>query len=309
MFRSPSNASNPYSSRKPICSTTITSRNTTDASGIEEKLNLEEELFRLRISTKAALQKSWDEVESLQQQCTAHLQLISQLEAQLIEVHEKEESWRIRCLAAEKNLDSSPNRRRDLLQPTKLNPFRQTYRSCTNGRSLDRDTVLSSKSEPNLPVAQIQTSGESAQSAQSAHVHPKKDDRIEQLSLKLASRDVAIVGLEETVEQHVKSMQNIQAEMLCLMETQRIKEKNISESHKRKEERLEKVVEFHRKKLLVKEACVEEHQRKLSDYRIYIEELTGELAKVLQVVQDVEERSGTSDSKLSHSRSRTFKGR
>jgi len=293
MFRLPLNASNPYSSRRSISSATSASDDATDAKGLEEKFNLDEELFRLRESTKAALQQSWDEVESLQQQCADHLQFTSQLEAQLIEVHEKEETWRLRCLTAEKKLESSQ-------QTTKLKPFRDTMRSWTNGRSVGLDAVPSSQSEPNLPGAKTLISDESAQ--------PEIDGKIEQLSLKLSSRDIAIEGLEQTVEQHVKSMQNIQAEMLCLMETQRIKEKNITESHRRKEERLEKVVEFHRKKLVVKEACVEEHQRKLSDYRIYIEELTGELSKVLQVGQDVETRAGSSDCDTSHSRSKTRKG-
>lgn len=302
MIRLPLHVSNPCSRRQCINSTISAFDDATDANGIEEKLNLEEELFRLRESTRAALQQSWDEVESLQQQCADHLHFTSQLESQLIDVNEREETWRIRCLTAETKLESYPQRR-DFLHPTK---FRDTMRSWTSGRSLGLDSVSSTQSEPTLPGAETQTFCESAQSALG---YPMIDCQNEQLSLKLSSRDVAIAGLEQTVEQHVKAMQNIQAEMLCLMETQRIKDKIVSESHRRKEERLEKVVEFHRKKLIAKEARVEEHQRKLSDYRIYIEELTGELAKVLQVVQDVDARSSSSDCDSSHSRSRIHKGK
>jgi len=348
MIRLPLHVSNPCSRRQCINSTISAFDDATDANGIEEKLNLEEELFRLRESTRAALQQSWDEVESLQQQCADHLHFTSQLESQLIDVNEREETWRIRCLTAETKLESYPQRR-DFLHPTKfrdtmrswtsgrslgldsvssaqqseteetklesypqrrdfLHPtkFRDTMRSWTSGRSLGLDSVSSTQSEPTLPGAETQTFCESAQSALG---YPMIDCQNEQLSLKLSSRDVAIAGLEQTVEQHVKAMQNMQAEMLCLMETQRIKDKIVSESHRRKEERLEKVVEFHRKKLIAKEARVEEHQRKLSDYRIYIEELTGELAKVLQVVQDVDARSSSSDCDSSHSRSRIHKGK
>ena len=56
---------------------------------MEEKPNLDEELFRLRESTKCALQQSWDEVESLQQQCAAHLELTSQPEEQLMNLKKR----------------------------------------------------------------------------------------------------------------------------------------------------------------------------------------------------------------------------
>jgi len=284
MFRLPGNAKNPYSSRKSTGAMSGASEDAAMcANAVEEKLNLEEELFRLRESTKAALQQSWDEVETLQQQCVVHLQFTSELEEQLMEARKNEDAWRIRCLAAEVRMQSSPEDENNhvLTANNKLN-ICQTMRAWS--RTPNHDSITSWK-EPRLSVPQ--TPGEYAQSADN-----QKDEQIKELLLKLSSRHEAIISLEHTVEQHVRAMQYTQAETLCSMETQRIKEKHLSESHRRQEERLEKVVEFHRKQLIGKEASIDAHQKKLADYRIYIEELTTELAKVLQVVQDIEERGG-----------------
>ena len=66
--------------------------------------SLEGELVRLRESTKDALQQAWEEVETLQQQCAAHLEITTQLESDFIETKKKEEYWHKRCLEAEKQL-------------------------------------------------------------------------------------------------------------------------------------------------------------------------------------------------------------
>ena len=71
------------------------------------------------------------------------------------------------------------------------------------------------------------------------------------------------------------------------MKAQRITGKNSFDSHIRNEERLETLIEFQRTKQMSKEGYIEKHQKKLSNYRIYIEELTTELAKVTQVVKNV----------------------
>ena len=57
--------------------------------------SLEGELVRLRESTKDALQQAWEEVETLQQQCAAHLEITTQLESDFVETKKKEEYWHL----------------------------------------------------------------------------------------------------------------------------------------------------------------------------------------------------------------------
>lgn len=59
-------------------------------------------------------------------------------------------------------------------------------------------------------------------------------EKITELETKLKDREQAIGSLEQTVEQHVKAMHSLQAEMQCMMETQRIKEKNTQAIYLRK---------------------------------------------------------------------------
>lgn len=298
MFRPPTVVGDLFLLRNSTTSTCTTSyssvsEDTTSFSGMQEKdvRNLEEELFRLRESTKAALQQSWNEVESLQRECSTNAEITAQLEGDLIDIREKETTWRVRCLTAEAKLMSSLQG--DESQSSKRTSFRENMLSWTNV-NVDRNSKDSMPKDHDCSAEQSKASGEDSHSTL---LFPQNHDKTQELSLKIASRDEAITSLEETLEQNVKSMQNMQSEMQCLMTSQRIKEKNIADSHRRKEERLEKLVQSLRKKSVMKDSCVRDQQRKLSDYRMYIEELTSELEKVLQIVQSVED---TTEISLNH---------
>lgn len=94
-------------SEKPSCMPTMDGHHRHHSFGNEMMSvdhSLEAELIRLRESTKDALQQAWEEVETLQQQCTAHLEITAQLEQDLLETKRKEEYWHKRCLESEKLL-------------------------------------------------------------------------------------------------------------------------------------------------------------------------------------------------------------
>jgi len=260
---------------------------------------LEDELFRLRESTKAALKVSWDEVELLQQQCSTHVAVTNSLAMELDEMRKKEEEWRVRCLAAEAKIQKSSEMNSES-QTTRTESLRDNMLTCTANSNLNRNSMTEESSLETEPTLETEKFSHSIPSGTSSISCNSTSDRSNQeLMLKISSRDEAIASLEETLNQHVKSMQTMQAEMQCLMQSQQIKQKNMTDSHRRKEERLNKIVESLRKKTEMKDLCVKEHQQKLSNYRIYIEELTGELEKVLKFVHCVENNSDDSLSKNS----------
>jgi len=121
----------------------------------------------------------------------------------------------------------------------------------------------------------------------------------EDLSLTISSRDQVIVSLEQTINQQLNHMQNLQAEMVCLMEAQRIKDKRLSSVRKREEERLDKLIESLRKKLKESETSAKEHNEELLQCKVYIQELTDELEKMLKIVKKAEEGGFLLDCSLS----------
>lgn len=281
IFRSV-NIERSYSSRKSTCSTPIAHEDaTTSTNAVEEQFNLVGELFRLRESTKAALQQYWDEAEILQQQCVAHLQFTSELKEQLMEAQKNEDSWRICCLATEARLQSSPeDEDNQLTSNNKLNLSKNVH---AWKRGPSRNCLSLWYSEPKLSITHTPD-------AYAQPTNAQKDDQIKVLPFKLSSRDEAMISLEQTLERHVKDMKYTQAETLCSMETQRVKEKRMHTYHKRHKERLENFIACHRQHLIGKAASVEAHQTKLSDCYILVEKLTSKLAENLQILRDVENK-------------------
>jgi len=134
---------------------------------------------------------------------------------------------------------------------------------------------------------EVQTAGEASKHNQ-FYLHGNAKSQ-EDLSLIISSRDEIITTLEQTLNQELNSMQNMQHEMMCLMETQRIKEKRISVSHKQKEERLDKLVVSLRGKLETNDVVHKKQDKNLSECKLYIQELASELEIALKVVKRAEE--------------------
>lgn len=283
------------SCRKSTYSTSIASEDATICTNVvEEKSNLEGELFRLRESTRTVLRQSWNEAKMLQKRCAVHLQFTSELEQQLTEAKNNENSGRIRCLAVEARLQSSRENKDNQLKTNEKPNLHKKMHTWKRGPSGNCVSLWYSESI----LSTTQTPDESARPA-----NTQKDDHIKVLLWKLSSRDEAITSLEQTLERHVKDMQYAKAEIVCSIDTQRIKEKRLSESHRRREQYLEKVIALYRKRFIIKGACLKALRNKLSDCRIIIEELTDKLPKVLQILIDLEKQVASSNYNLKHSRS------
>jgi len=242
--------------------------------------SLEAELIRLRESTKDALQQSWEEVETLQQQCAAHLDVTSQLENDIVEARRKEEYWHKRCLEAEFKLLQGTNKKND--------------DSGTKSRSHSLNPMLlmswpgmglknKAHDEQDMEAASYTLDVEEGDSDSGL-----ENEKVLELEAKLKDRESAILSLEGTVDQHVKAMHSMQAEMRCMMETQRIKEKKNQNTFKRKESFLEDRISALENDTEKKESCISSQKKKLNDYKKYIEELAGELERVLGILQEAE---------------------
>lgn len=335
---------------------------TTHLSGMLEKdeRELAEELIWLREASKAALQESWIEVQDLQSQCSKYDEHEALLRADLTESHSREETWRLRFLAAEKiqensnenslvrrqsigsigknnktssftmrsnmqlqqsfdknplvkfrdkmRLWSSGNQRRmdetrscesmnsshkneAYYRATKANiqhtPSSRCMRSSPIGNLHDSSTTNITEGE-NFIELEEQTDGETCGRKQFYMRGNAKSQ--EDLSLVISSRDEIIETLEQTLNQQLNTMQTLQNEMACRVETQRLKAKNISSKQKLKEESLNKSVDSMRVILHANEIRSKEQDKNLRECKEYIHELSGELEKLLKIVTRAQEK-------------------
>jgi len=349
--------------------------------------HLKEEFIRLRNSTRNTLEQSWIERESLQQQCGACDEVIADHNEECIEIRERKEAWKERCLTAEATLQerseekdslrhyrkvslperlrlwaggndeqdietkkivrprdslqdhnrpafirsasSWPGRNadgqddktklqgisesRESLQDHKRPQFIRSVSSRSGGNDDGQDTKLQEISEPreslqdhkrpaftgstsslkvgennrpalirslSLPVRSWPGGNDDGQDNETKlqeisepkeilqdHKIPaftrsislmvgrtkfKNEAVVSEFDRKLFSRDNAIVSLEKTLNDTSKSTRDMKAEMQSLVETQRIKEKKLDDSHAQKEKKFKEVIES-----LNKELCQE----------------------------------------------------
>lgn len=258
--------------------------------------SLEAELIRLRESTKDALQQSWEEVESLQQQCSAHLDITTQLENDVIEARRKQEYWHKRCLDAEFKLLQQQGGKHSSGSSVKSNQS-SLYKNMTSGSANVLKPMMS-----NLPawtgIKKEKSDELSSQMSsmmeddETTEVLQEKNEeqsiRIQELERKLEDREASIDSLERTVERHVKTMHSLQAEMQCMMETQRLKEKKCKETYSRKQTFLEDQITNLEQDVQCKDSSIKSLKRKSQGYKKYIEELSSEMETVLAVLMKAE---------------------
>lgn len=252
--------------------------------------DLENELERLRSSTKAAVQQSWDEVEALQIKCAQHVKATAELEVELKTEQEKTEFWRLRCLEAEEQLNSQEdeyltivNRSSSPRRPSKMTSFRKSLTSWPMSTQSSSRLFTSSStidSDDDHTIDSTSTTQDETQ----------YEEKKSELEMKIKSRDRAIESLEETVSQHVIAMKNMQAEMQCMAETHRLKEKRVIDSCSQKDGRLEKAIRLLQKRGEVKDSSIRKYKQRSVDYRNYIEELTEELGHLLGIFTGLESR-------------------
>ena len=300
--------------------------------------SLEAELIRLRESTKEALQQSWDEVENLQEQCSTHAEIITELENDVVESKKKEDIWHQRCLEAEKQLlqlqpigdireraqnegqdliEQNPERnstfmlswknksepnyssptssklteniRNDSLENRLQNPFSSSIDNTLHTIGTHLSNFSLSRSQKMKPLSSHQLEAERNEREEVARLSALTS-QLQEMEVKLSSRDEAIRSLERTADQHVKSMHNLQSEMECMLATQRIKEQTISSAIKGKEEHLNKRIASLQDDLVKKEKVVGSQRKKMKEYRDYIDELVQELERVARLIKNAEMR-------------------
>lgn len=250
--------------------------------------SLEAELVRLRESTKDALQQSWEEVESLQQQCSAHLDITTQLENDVIEARRKQEYWHKRCLDAEFKLLQSNNKQSNMDKPNNI------YRNISNGSAHVLKPMMNNfNSWTGIKKEKSEDLSSSSSIEDETEVlHEKaneQSEKIEELEKKLVDRESTIDSLERTVERHVKTMHSLQAEMQCMMETQRLKEKKCKDTFRRKESFFEDQISNLQEDSESKDKTIKSLKKKTQGYKKYIEELSSEMETVLGVLMRAEQ--------------------
>jgi len=254
---------------------------------------LEAELVKLRESTKDALQQAWEEVEMLQQQCSSHLEITTQLEADFMETKKKEVYWHKRCLEAEKQL----------MQGNSSEYSPQTSKRTVNsmdgifvgwpsirgfGRGVNRQTSLDTIDSGRSSKRSLGEYSARMSSSNSMKTDDCDKDLVNDLKVKLTSREKAVQSLERTVAQHVKAMHTMQSEMQCMMETQRIKEKNAQANYLRKEDAYVKQISALREELEKRLKLISSQKKRIGEYKVYIKEVTSELERALKILQIAE---------------------
>jgi len=207
---------------------------------------LKDELPRLHKVRRNALQQSWDELDILHKKCARHTEVISQHDNVIEQMRKKEKIWQGRCLAAEATLLEKSKARssiRGAFPLSKLleNPQRSRRRLIFPQKPNDK---AKSKEMSEQTLSRHYKKLSLTETLQSWV--GRNDDHYEipiELLLKIHSRDEAISSLEQTLDENIKSMQGLQAEMQSLVITQRIKEKKIHDSHLQKEEDFKRQVE------------------------------------------------------------------
>ncbi len=259
--------------------------------------SLEAELIRLRESTKDALEQSWEEVEALQAQCTAHIDIANQLENDIIEAKRKEEYWHRRCLETESKLLQSGGGVGTVVV-VGGNSTTETGSTRPNAQSTEQTTSKGRNFNPlRMPWFSNNDSDSIFQSTTTDggghNYNPAELENIYQLEQKIKDREEAIYSLEQTVNQHVKTMQGMQAEMYCMMETQRIKERKSQVLFRKQVSFLESQMNDMQNKLEKKEDYIASQKKRTKEYKAYIQELASELEVAMGLVQRSQQSSSS----------------
>mmetsp|Transcript_26042 Transcript_26042/g.30692 ORF Transcript_26042/g.30692 Transcript_26042/m.30692 type:complete len:263 (+) Transcript_26042:35-823(+) len=217
----------------------------------EPKRELAEKLLRFREQSKAELQKSWDEVESLQKECAISTARIAQHDNAIDEMRRKEKAWQGCCLIAEEKLREKLEKANSLQCHIKLSSpqHKQSLEDGNDEANLQKISKQRGSSRYNK-ILSFPKSGRSLAPKSGRSLACQNDDQNElELALKISSRDEAISSLEQVLDENIKSTQNLQAELQSLVVTHRMRDKEIYDSHAQKEEDFKGQVEALRKEL------------------------------------------------------------
>jgi len=200
---------------------------------------LKEESIRLNRSTRNALQQSWDELESLQKEYAISTTRIAQHDDAIDEMRRKEKSWQACCLIAEEKLREKLENNNSLQCNIKPSPPRRNQ-SLEDGND---EAKLQETSEQR---------GSSRYNKILSFPKSQNDDQNEiELALKIFCRDEAISSLEKVLDENIESTQDLQTELQSLVVTHRMREKQLYDSHAKKEENFKYQVKTLRKELVL----------------------------------------------------------
>jgi len=269
----------------------------------EPKRELAEKLLRFREQSKAELQKSWDEVESLYRKRADYVKMKSEFEKSLKESAEREEMWRGRCLEAEAAV-MQKSKQKVVQHLSNTSSFRDTMHLSLSRklRRIDEsDEIISLPSEQRqLSYTGMSTrsiaslannmspikSSKDTEIGQSTQFSLRKKKQFSDLLLKLSSRDLVIASLEGVLNELFNHVQTVQLEMECLIEAQQIKEKKLSDSIIRKQLWKEKLL----KKVELSNNCIKQREGAISDTQSCIQELANELENLLELAKTAEDK-------------------
>lgn len=281
--------------------------------------SLEEELFKLKESTKEALHKTWDEVEAVNIKMENQQDTIMQLKQELEQSQLNGRQWQERCLKAESKL--ADNRRNLLIQSEERQGPSSTSLSSIGSigsvifgwaaKSKNATTGISDEIPPTTSTNTLPTSStitaEYSSSSSFSEIHYReflleKDRNIRALEAKIAARDTVIESMEETAEQHVRSIHTTQNEMHHLTEQLRAKKsfdtaQNYSDNENIAQlqttinnlqdeiENNNAIIKEQELKIASQKGIIMEKKAFLSIHHEYIDEISNELKNSLNTIQ------------------------
>ena len=206
------------------------------------------ELFNLRESTKAALQKSWAEVEAMQTQCSEYTERVHDLEVQLRKCEEEKNFALSRLSKTEKDINTlrhkssgkmskiasmesflklqrtPPQKKTDSHEIARSeHSFFSSYSnivSCVQG-NVDSFRTVDSQYNQTIEIDSEHSRFSSPESLRPTIISDEANsidyqEECQLLKLKLSSRDKAIQSLESALELNKKTMQEMSNELHSL---------------------------------------------------------------------------------------------
>jgi len=201
------------------------------------------ELFGLSKSMRRALQQSWDEADSLKKKCDINTKVIAQHDNEIADMRKKEKAWKGCCLIAEAKLQEK-SEETDSIQCHTMLSFPECKQS-VDGRN-DKEQ-LQEISEQKCALQ----NNERLPFPHDARllVGQNDDQKTLEFVLKISSRDKAISSLEQTLDETIKSIQDLQAEIQSLTVRQQMRDKQIYDSHTHTNKAFKGKIESLRKEL------------------------------------------------------------
>jgi hypothetical protein len=180
------------------------------------------ELIDLRESTKAAIQKSWAEVEAMQTQCSKYTERIHELEAQFKKCEEEKMVALSRASKMEKDLHIQ-RRKRPGKGMTRIGSIESFLKLQKVPKEREKSDEIGKSEHSFFSLCSIQNNTQHSLpealrptiiSDEATSIDYQEEYNL--LKLKLSSRDYAIQSLESALELNQSTMKEMSNELLSL---------------------------------------------------------------------------------------------